>query len=514
MPSRPAKRLDRARYGPGGASPLRPRRAALRRARVPLADRVRRRHRRDQTTPDGGVSGEPPQALVAGDRRELDAGQRPPPSLGFPDFATKNTTRVGGADPITDAAGVALAVFPARTRRPAPQGRRAGRRARLAPGHGRGRADGPAGPRAAAALGRRRPALGLAPGDRHAQAVGSDAAGGGQVIAVGETAKVPATAASRGSRRGARPGRARRRRRPLPVRRARASRRDAVMVVSSDEAAFGVPAARLRREDRRPRPVRQQGLASPSRRAGAIQTHAQPRIYVLGPRVGRRPQGGRRAEEARDRRPHRRRRTRWTTRSPSPATPTGTFGWGVVDPGHGLVFASGRRPLDGPAASALASSGTYGPLLLLDQRRAAPQGRCGPTSSTSSPGTGTTRCAGSTIAAGSWVTRAAISLGVQSQIDSLLEIVAGPDKYAMSPAEHPQRLRSDHHVSVDDVRQLMGASTPHFALPDPRPARQAHRRARRRRPGPGAWPSRRWRGSRVSPSTARPAARATTACTP
>ncbi len=34
----------------------------------------------------------------------------------------------------------------------------------------------------------------------------------------------------------------------------------------------------------------------------------------------------------------------------------------------------------------------------------------------------------------------------------------------MSSAEHPQRLQPDHTVSVDDVRQLMGASTPHFAL--------------------------------------------------
>ena len=32
--------------------------------------------------------------------------------LGFPAFATKNTTRVAGADPAADAAGVALAVFP------------------------------------------------------------------------------------------------------------------------------------------------------------------------------------------------------------------------------------------------------------------------------------------------------------------------------------------------------------------------------------------------------------------
>ena len=32
--------------------------------------------------------------------------------LGFPAFATKNTTRVAGPDPISDAAAVALAVFP------------------------------------------------------------------------------------------------------------------------------------------------------------------------------------------------------------------------------------------------------------------------------------------------------------------------------------------------------------------------------------------------------------------
>lgn len=34
----------------------------------------------------------------------------------------------------------------------------------------------------------------------------------------------------------------------------------------------------------------------------------------------------------------------------------------------------------------------------------------------------------------------------------------------MSEAENPARLAPDHTVTVDDVRQLMGASTPHFAL--------------------------------------------------
>lgn len=34
----------------------------------------------------------------------------------------------------------------------------------------------------------------------------------------------------------------------------------------------------------------------------------------------------------------------------------------------------------------------------------------------------------------------------------------------MSQAEHPDRIREGHEATLDDVRQLMGASTPHFAL--------------------------------------------------
>jgi hypothetical protein len=34
----------------------------------------------------------------------------------------------------------------------------------------------------------------------------------------------------------------------------------------------------------------------------------------------------------------------------------------------------------------------------------------------------------------------------------------------MSEFEHPARSAPGHEVTVEDVRQLMGASTPHFAL--------------------------------------------------
>jgi hypothetical protein len=34
----------------------------------------------------------------------------------------------------------------------------------------------------------------------------------------------------------------------------------------------------------------------------------------------------------------------------------------------------------------------------------------------------------------------------------------------MSEAEHPDRLGPRHEATVEDIRQLVGASTPHFAL--------------------------------------------------
>ena len=41
----------------------------------------------------------------------------------------------------------------------------------------------------------------------------------------------------------------------------------------------------------------------------------------------------------------------------------GSFGWNVVDPGHGLVFANQQRPLDAAAGAPLSASGKYGPTI-------------------------------------------------------------------------------------------------------------------------------------------------------
>jgi hypothetical protein len=52
----------------------------------------------------------------------------------------------------------------------------------------------------------------------------------------------------------------------------------------------------------------------------------------------------------------------------------GVFGWGVKEPGHGLVFANAARPLDAPAAALLSATGDYGPLLLLEAPGRIPTG--------------------------------------------------------------------------------------------------------------------------------------------
>ncbi len=50
----------------------------------------------------------------------------------------------------------------------------------------------------------------------------------------------------------------------------------------------------------------------------------------------------------------------------------GSFGWGIVEPGHGLTFTSAARPLDAPAAAILSATGDYAPLLVLDNAESIP----------------------------------------------------------------------------------------------------------------------------------------------
>ena len=123
----------------------------------------------------------------------------------------------------------------------------------------------------------------------------------------------------------------------------------------------------------------------------------------------------------------------------------GRFGWNAVDPGHGLVFATTKRPADAAGAAALSGAGTYGPLLLVTEANALPA----PLQDyllDIQPGYDDDPVRG--VYNHGWVIgdEETISIDVQSRIDALLEIQpvqpGRPKIPRMAEAEQPERLRT------------------------------------------------------------------------
>jgi hypothetical protein len=283
------------------------------------------------------------------------------PALGFPLFATKNTTRVGGADPVADAAAVARAVYPGTSPMSRPRAVTLVDAAdwRAAVAASVLMAD-PI--RAPILLGDGEDLPGATSAALEALApAGAEKAGGAQVIRVGDVAR------PKGLKSTDLVGRddfALARAIDAFQASARGASADSVVVASADRPEYAMPAAAWAAKSGDPVLFVQRDSVPADTRA-AIEAHEQPHIYVLGPasvissdvvrslrslgtvvRIdGRDPQ--RNAIEF----------ARYTD---------GTFGWGVVDPGHGLVFANPDRAADAAAAAPLSASGKWGPLLLLD----------------------------------------------------------------------------------------------------------------------------------------------------
>ena len=89
-------------------------------------------------------------------------------------------------------------------------------------------------------------------------------------------------------------------------------------------------------------------------------------------------------------------------RSRSPRVHRRTFGWGIKEAGHGLVFANALAPARRPGRGAAVGDGDYGPLLLLETPRAIPQPLIAYLSDIQPAYTSarSARCAASTITAG------------------------------------------------------------------------------------------------------------------
>jgi hypothetical protein len=141
----------------------------------------------------------------------------------------------------------------------------------------------------------------------------------------------------------------------------------AVLVASADRPDFAMPAAGW--AARSGHPVLWAGADElPAATRIAIGQHKRPRIYLLGPEA---VISAGVEKELRKLGPVKRIGGAAGADPVANAiefaryTDAGRFGWGVADPGHGLVFASTRRTLDAAAGAALSGSGTYGPLLLV-----------------------------------------------------------------------------------------------------------------------------------------------------
>jgi hypothetical protein len=286
------------------------------------------------------------------------------PPLGFPVVASKNTTRIAGGDAIADAAGVALAVFP-----------EAKPQAVVLADVNDWRMGIAASVLVAAPI--RAPVL-FASGDKLPDATkaaldrlapsGAKQAGGAQVIRVGTKAPVdgyrttdvaaaspPALAAAIDRLQAAAAG----------------APSDVVLVASADRPEYAMPLAAWAAKSGDPILWVTRDAIPPETEA-ALKTHRKAKLYVLGPadvvsdavvdRLGK----------------------RGAVKRIAGGDPIATaiafarysdagFGWNLVDPGHGIVFASTRRPQDAAAAAPLSGSGTYGPLLLLTDAGVLPQ---------------------------------------------------------------------------------------------------------------------------------------------
>jgi hypothetical protein len=305
-----------------------------------------------------------PQVVEEGAEREQEASEE----LGFPAFATKNTTRVAGTDAAGVAAGVALATFPSQ-----------------------GGVEGP-------------PAVALVPDGDWASALaasplvsdpisaavlvsgadevpdqtgtallaldpqGSSDTDDAQVFRIGN-ADAPGSLRVTDVEGGS----------PAEIavavdelrEKLTGSEPDHIVLVSSDEPAFAMPAAAwAARSGDSVLFVQRDSVPTPT--LDALERHKDTPVYLLGPPSAASEKVLREVEKAA---PGVERIFGDDPVSSSIAFArfdAGDFGWGITDPGHGLVIANESRPMDATAASPLSASGKWGPLLVTDSADVVP----------------------------------------------------------------------------------------------------------------------------------------------
>jgi hypothetical protein len=308
--------------------------------------------------PDQKTTAPGPTPVLVEGAPQIDAAQQ----IGFPTFATRNTTRVGGGDPTADAAGVALASYPTQGGVPGPQA------VVIAPADDWAEALA-ATPLVADPIGA--PVL-LSDSDSVPDITASALTalaptgledGGEQAITIADATAPNGTKALAIDGQDASEVAS-----EVDAQRARISGikdPDHLLVVSSSDAAYAMPAAFWAARSGDPI-LFADGDDVPAATLAVVKRHPDTPIYVLGPesvisqdalktlskqggtvnRVGKEDPVENAIEFAR--------------------FVDGDFGWNINDPGHGFAIANTDRPLDAVAGSPLAAGGKPGPLLLTD----------------------------------------------------------------------------------------------------------------------------------------------------
>jgi hypothetical protein len=298
-----------------------------------------------------------------------DPAQDSAPPTGFPTLATRNTTRIGGADPTADAAGVALASYPS-------LGGVSGPAAAILAPAGSWQLSLAATPLTAdpvdapLLLGTAGETPEITTDALTALApAGLEKEDGAQLIAIGdvkapdglETLELdetdPAELAAR-----------------VDAERARLTGEEDpahLLVVGSGDAALAIPAAAWAARSGDPI-LFAAGDDVPEATLQTVGRHPKTPIYVLGPESAVSAKAVRELEEEGG-----------TVKRIGAEDPVenaiafatyvdGEFGWNINDPGHGLVIVNSDRPLDAAAAAPLSAGGKPGPLLLTDDASTIP----------------------------------------------------------------------------------------------------------------------------------------------
>lgn len=359
----------------------------------------------------------------------------PSRALSFPSAATKNTTRVGGNDPVTDAAMVALAVFPSAAPRTHPTA------VALV-----SRSDWPAalaasvlmgGPIHAPLLfsdGATMPPVSAAALSRLAP-TGSGSANGAQVIRIGNVPKPSGLKAA--SINGASPFALAANIDKFAGAIGNGRPSSSVVIASGTDPGYAMPAAGWAAESGDPM-LFVTADAIPAVTRQALLIHQRPHIYVLGP-----------SSVISDNVLHRLRGYGSVKRIGAGATGpvssavtfaayrdppcpqnaacahiAGSFGWAIRSPGHGFTMINAARPLDAAAAAPLSGSGSFGPELLIQDRSTLPSAVQNYFLDYATPGY-TQEGPIAAVYNHGWVIgdTKAIAVSVQAQVDNLLEAV-------------------------------------------------------------------------------------------